>query len=98
MLVVVQRRIVIDQHPAAVPLGIEDLGGYDYLADWPEREPSKFHMRPSERDANNGYSQHDRGDEVAERQPPTGQDQPQDIAKNAKWSGAHIWMSIILGA
>ena len=51
---------------AAVPLGIEgDLGGYDYLADWPEREPSKFHMRPSERDADNSYSQHNRGDEVA---------------------------------
>jgi len=36
----------------------------DHLTDWPEREPSKFHMRPSERDANNGYNQHDRGDEV----------------------------------
>jgi hypothetical protein len=31
-------------------------------------------MRPGERDANNGYSQNDRGEEVKERQPPTGED------------------------
>jgi hypothetical protein len=41
-------------------------------------------MRPGERDADDGYSQHDRGDQ-GERQPPTGEDQPQDIAENAEW-------------
>jgi hypothetical protein len=33
-------------------------------------------MRPGERDANNGYSQNDRGEEVKERQPPTGRRSP----------------------
>ena len=40
---------------------------------WPEREPSEFHMRPGERNADDAYSQHDRCDEVTERQPPTGE-------------------------
>ena len=53
-----------------------DLSGDDHFADWPERETSEFHMRPGERDTYNGYCQHDRGDEVAERQPPTCENKP----------------------
>ena len=51
-------------------------------------------MCPCERDADNGYSQHDCCDEMTERQPPTGEDEPKDIAKNAKWSSANIVMFI----
>jgi hypothetical protein len=43
-------------------------------------------MRPGERDADDGYSQHDRGNEMGERQPPTGEDEPEDIAKDAERS------------
>ena len=37
-------------------------------------------------------------DQVGERQPPTGEDEPQDIAKNPKGSSANIVISIIFGA
>jgi hypothetical protein len=53
-----------------------DLGWDDHLPDWPERETSKFHMRPREWDPDNGYGQHDGGDEVTERQPPTCENKP----------------------
>jgi hypothetical protein len=33
-------------------------------------------------------AQHDRGDEVSERQTPTGEDQPQEIAKKTEWASA----------
>jgi hypothetical protein len=51
-------------------------------------------MRPRERDAAVSYSQHDRSDEVTERQPPTTQNEPQDIAKKAKWSSTEVVLSI----
>ena len=59
------------------------LSGYDLLPGSPQRKPSEFHMRQGERDADYGYSQHNRGNEVGECQPPTGEDEPEDIAKNA---------------
>ena len=55
-------------------------------------------MRPGERDADDGYSQHDRYDQMAERQPPTGENQLQNISKNPKGSSANIVISIIFGA
>jgi hypothetical protein len=50
------------------------LGRDNHLTDWPEREPSKLQMRPSERDADNGYGEQDRSDYVREREPPAGED------------------------
>ena len=50
-------------------------------------------MRPGERDADDGYSQHDRGNEVGKRQPPTGEDKPEDIAKNAKGTSTQVVLS-----
>jgi hypothetical protein len=66
----------------------------DHLADWPQRETGELDMRPCERDADKGYSQHDCCDEMTERQPPTGEDKPKDIAKNAKRPSTKIVMSI----
>jgi|SRR5262249_33192994 len=43
-------------------------------ADWPQRQTGELHMRPGEWDAHNGYGQHDRCDEMTEREPPTGED------------------------
>jgi hypothetical protein len=56
--------------------GITWLGGHDHFADWPQGETSEFHMRSGEWDPYNGDEQHNRCDEVSQRQPPTGEDKP----------------------
>ena len=50
-------------------------------------------MRPGERNADDSDSQQDRCNEVGERQPPTCEDQPEDIAKNAKRPSTQIVLS-----
>jgi hypothetical protein len=49
-------------------------------------------MRPGERDANDSYN---RGNEVGKRQPPTGEDEPEDIAKNAEGSRTQVMLTIV---
>ena len=47
-------------------------------------------MRPGEWNADDRDRQADRGEQMAERQPPAGQHQPDDIAEHAKSAGADI--------
>ena len=47
-------------------------------------------MRPGERDADDGHGQDGGVDEVEDRQPPAGKDQPDEIAENAQRAGADI--------
>ena len=55
-------------------------------------------MRPGEGDADNGDGEQHRREEVRERQPPAGQDEPQDIAENPKWSSADVLAASIFSA
>ena len=52
--------------------------------------PGQFQMRPGERNADNGHGKHDRGENVAERQPPACQHQPDEITDQAERPGAEI--------
>src|SRR5712671_5605736 len=47
-------------------------------------------MRPCERNANDGYSQSDRCDDVPERKPPSRQQQPDHVSDQAQRSGADV--------
>ena len=47
-------------------------------------------VRPGERNADDGDRPEDRDDEMAERQPPAGEDEPDQIAGKAEQSGADI--------
>src|SRR5260221_12932169 len=72
----------------AQPLRLVD--GDDDLADRPEREPGELHMRPGKGQADDGEGEHHPGDEMAERQPPSGEDQPAQSAQRAERPGADI--------
>ena len=47
-------------------------------------------MRPGKGDADDRHRENDRGDEVAERKPPAGEQQPDQIADHAERPGADI--------
>src|SRR5262249_30236421 len=66
------------------------LGWHDDLADRPEREPGKLQVRPGERNADDGDGEQDGDEDMAERQPPAGQHQPDDIADDAERPGADV--------
>ncbi len=53
-------------------------------------------MRPGERNANDGYSQSDRRDDVPERKPPSRQQQPDHVSDQAQRSGADVGASAAL--
>jgi hypothetical protein len=52
----------------------------DRLPDRPQRQPGKLQVRPGEWDAHDGHSKQDRRDQVTKRQPPSGQQQPHNVA------------------
>ena len=52
------------------------IGGDDLLADRPQRDPGKLQMRPGKGNADDSHREYDRGDEMAERQPPAGEHEP----------------------
>src|SRR6516165_5617927 len=66
------------------------IGGDDLLADRPQRDPGKLQMRPGKGNADDSHREYDRGDEMAERQPPAGEHEPDDIAEEPERSGAEI--------
>src|ERR1700726_822722 len=63
---------------------------HHHLTDRPQREPGELEMRPRERDANDRDGEEKRGDDMSEREPPTGEDQPDEIADHAERAGAYI--------
>src|SRR6266702_4162745 len=66
------------------------LGRYDHLSDRPERDARELQMGPCEGDANDGDREDYRGHEVTERQPPAGEQEPDDIAEHPERAGADI--------
>src|SRR5262249_62362556 len=62
------------------PRGIAPLRRHDRPADRPERDAGKLKMRPGKGQPDDRYRPDDRGDEVAEREPPAGEHKPDDIA------------------
>src|SRR5690349_3375562 len=48
------------------------LRRHDHLADRPQRDAGKLEVSPGERDPDDRHGQNNRGDEVAEREPPAG--------------------------
>src|SRR6516164_8430276 len=73
------------------------IGGDDLLADRPQRDPGKLQMRPGKGNADDSHREYDRGDEMAERQPPAGEHEPDDVAEEPERPGAEI-MPGIFGA
>src|SRR3984893_2723626 len=63
---------------------------HDRLADRPQRQSGKLEMRPREREADDGDGQENRGDDVSEREPPAGENQPNEVADHAERAGADI--------
>src|SRR5580704_12988913 len=76
--------------------GVVDVD--DHLADRPQRDAGEFQMRPRERDTDEGDGEQKRGDEMAERQPPAGEHEPQYVADEAEGPGADVVSAEILGA
>src|SRR5215831_6784583 len=74
------------------------LHRYDRFPDRPQRQPGKLQVRPGERDAHDGHGKQDRRDEVAERQPPSGEKQPHDVADHPKRAGANVFAAEIFVA
>src|SRR5689334_7155185 len=70
----------------------------DHLADRPERDAGKLQVRPGERNADERDGKANRGDQMAERQPPAGEHKPDQIAEEAKRSGADVAGAQMLGA
>ena len=61
------------------------MGGWDdHLADRPKRYSGKFEMRPGERNADDSDGKKDRREHVAEREPPSGEHEPDQIADKAE--------------
>src|SRR5580700_2430264 len=72
------------------------VGIDDRFADRPQRDAGKFQMRPGERNADDGDGEQDGGEEMAERQPPAGEHQPDDIAQKAERPGADVVAAEVL--
>jgi hypothetical protein len=70
----------------------------NHLADWPKRQSGKLQMRPRKRNTNDGDREQDRRNQVGERQPPAGKDEPNDIAQHAKWPGAYVLLASVFGS
>src|SRR5262249_26266671 len=71
---------------------------HDGAADRPEREPRQLEMRPGERDADDRDRQHDGEHEMAERQPPARENEPDDVADGPERAGAGVLAAVMLGA
>src|SRR5690349_13942361 len=63
---------------------------HDLLADRPQGKAGELEMRPGEGDADDRHRQEHRGDEVAEREPPAREHEPDDVADDAERAGAGI--------
>ena len=74
------------------------ISGDDLLADRPQRDASKFQMRPGERDADDRHREHDRGDEMAERQSKAGEHEPDNVTDEPEQPRAEIVAAGMFGA
>src|ERR1700761_133405 len=63
---------------------------HDGLADRPERDAGKLQMRPRKGKADDGDRHQHGGDDMAEREPPAGEDEPDQIADKTKRAGAGV--------
>ena len=70
------------------------LRGNDHLADRPQRDAGKFQVRPGKGNADDGHGQQHGRDDVAERQPPSRQHQPDDVADHPERAGADIFLPV----
>jgi hypothetical protein len=52
-------------------------------------------VRPGKWDAHDGHGEQDRRDEVAERQPPSGENKPHDVADHPQRAGAEVFAAEI---
>ena len=66
---------------------------HDHLADRPQRNAGQLQVRPGEGNANDGDGQRQRQDQVHQRQPPAGQNQPDDVADGAERPGANVFLA-----
>src|SRR5262249_43887801 len=67
----------------------------DRLPDRPQRQPGELQGCPGERESHERHGEQDRGDEVAERHPPSGEKQPYDVADHPQRAGADIFAAEI---
>src|SRR5262245_10828871 len=72
------------------------VGRYDDFADGPQSDARKFQMRPREGNADDGDCEDNREQEVNEREPPTGQDQPHHISYGPQHAGPDITATEVL--
>src|SRR4051812_8714547 len=78
-------------HPIYYPFyGRRDSSRHDYLADRPQRDAGELEMRPGKGNADDRHRKNDGGDEMAERKPPAGEDEPDNVADHAKRPGADV--------
>src|SRR6516162_2218356 len=64
----------------------------------PQRDASKFQMRPGERDADDRHREQDRGDEMAARQPKAGEHEPDNVTDEPEQPRAEIVAAGMFGA
>jgi len=62
----------------------ERRGQHDRLADRPERHPGELQMCPGKGNADDGDREGNCGDQMPQRQPPAGEQQPNDVPDNAE--------------
>ena len=60
--------------------------------------PASFSVRRGKRDAHDGHGEQDRRDQVAERQPPSGENKPHDVADHPPVAGADVFAAEIFVA
>src|ERR1700761_8097747 len=63
----------------------------DGLADRPKRDAGELQMRPGKGKADDRDRPQHRGDEMAEREPPAGEDEPDQVADDAEQTGAAVF-------
>src|SRR5437899_2618543 len=84
---------------SSAPGWVAEPGGldrYDHLTDRPQRKTGQFQVRPGERDSHDCQGEQDGDDEVPERQPPAGENQPHEVAEDPERAGADVLSPEIL--
>jgi hypothetical protein len=72
------------------PGGLRQLLAYDGLSNRHERYGGEFEVLPRKRNADNGDRTSARGKDMQQCEPPTGKQEPNDVAKKAKTPSANI--------
>jgi MFS family permease len=79
--------LVLRRRGLGTAVGEGLVAGDDLASERHDADRDQLEVRPCERDADDGDGQRDAGDEVAEREPPAGQDEPEDVADERRRTG-----------